>query len=178
MKTLLKIKEDTKICTKCKEYLPFECFSKNNKGILGLNSSCKKCVKLVQKSPKSYREYQKKYAEKNKIKRRDYANTRNKKLTGNNLPFGKEYQLKNMYNLSPEQYLQMIENQDNKCAICNKLEMIKTNKGDKIRSLSIDHHHESGRVRGLLCSRCNQAIGYMFEDIEILKSAIEYLQNN
>jgi hypothetical protein len=42
----------------------------------------------------------------------------------------------------------------------------------------VDHNHSSGKVRGLLCNRCNRAIG-MFEDSpELLLSAISYLQDN
>lgn len=43
------------------------------------------------------------------------------------------------------------------------------------RALGVDHHHTTGKVRGLLCVSCNNAIGLLFESIEILGNAIQYL---
>lgn len=74
-----------------------------------------------------------------------------------------------MYGLSPEQYLDMLEKQQGKCAIC-KLEP--TSK----RGLAVDHDHETGEVRGLLCGGCNTALGSFKDDPEVLTSAIEYLR--
>jgi ribosomal protein L34E len=77
--------------------------------------------------------------------------------------------LKSRYGISVEQYNKMLESQDNKCAIC----------GDECptgRSLAVDHDHDTGRVRGLLCSRCNIGIGQL-KNIANLAKAIEYLDN-
>jgi len=45
----------------------------------------------------------------------------------------------------------------------------------KIKRFAIDHDHQTGKVRGLLCGFCNALIGYAKDDISILKSAIKYL---
>lgn len=82
-----------------------------------------------------------------------------------------------MYGLTREQYQQMVEDQDGKCAIC----------GDPpgVRGLSIDHDHaccpepaqSCGKcVRGLLCGRCNTAIGLLRESPNIITSALEYIE--
>ena len=73
------------------------------------------------------------------------------------------------YGISVEQYQQMISNQDNKCAICG-------NTSD--RALDIDHCHTTGKVRGLLCSYCNKAIGMFKDNYEYLEAAIDYLKTN
>lgn len=74
--------------------------------------------------------------------------------------------LKYKYNITPEDYDKMYLNQEGKCAICN----------DKHNKLNIDHCHTTGKVRGLLCTNCNQALGKVKDNIDILKSAIEYLK--
>lgn len=72
-------------------------------------------------------------------------------------------------------YFNILKEQCGKCAICKKHET-RSHKG-KIRNLSVDHCHIIGRVRGLLCSRCNITIGRFEDDANLLKSAMEYLQN-
>lgn len=80
------------------------------------------------------------------------------------------------YGITKQDYTDLFVKQNGVCAICGKPEVVRKN-------LSIDHdhrcctHHKScGKcIRGLLCFRCNQALGLMNDDILILKSAIEYL---
>lgn len=64
--------------------------------------------------------------------------------------------------------------QGNLCAICNSPEST-TGKLGKLRSLAVDHCHETGRVRGLLCMKCNMLLGAAKDDPEILRAAAEYL---
>lgn len=70
------------------------------------------------------------------------------------------------YGITEEQYNNMILSQNNLCAICNK---------PSNKTLHIDHDHETGQVRGLLCSNCNTGIGFFKEDVAALTKAIEYL---
>lgn len=74
-----------------------------------------------------------------------------------------------MYGLTPEQYLDMLEEQQGKCAICNEVPTTK-------RGLAVDHDHATGKVRGLLCTGCNTALGSFKDNEELLTSAIEYLR--
>lgn len=78
--------------------------------------------------------------------------------------------VKAMYGLDPEQYKEMHRAQGGKCAICN--EEPKTKRG-----LHVDHDHESGKVRGLLCHGCNVALGSFKEDVTLLNKAIKYLRS-
>lgn len=75
--------------------------------------------------------------------------------------------LKTRYGITLEQYNGMIEKQHNLCAICNK--------NNKKQRLSVDHDHQTGKVRGLLCNHCNNILGLWNDDIKILQSAINYL---
>lgn len=64
-------------------------------------------------------------------------------------------------------YDRMFVEQHGVCAICEQPELT--------RRLSVDHNHATGKVRGLLCHRCNVAIGLFKENVDVLSSAIGYL---
>lgn len=82
--------------------------------------------------------------------------------------------LKRDYGITLDEYNSMLEKQNNKCAICETEEPIKVKSG-RNRKLAVDHCHNSGKVRGLLCAHCNTGIGMLRESIEILDKAKEYL---
>lgn len=84
---------------------------------------------------------------------------------------------KKWYGLEHEDYLQMLENQNHVCAICGKAETVKNPSG-AIKPMSVDHCHTTGKVRGLLCTKCNIALGNFNDDVSILQSAINYLNRN
>lgn len=73
--------------------------------------------------------------------------------------------LKTKYKLTTEDFENMKLTQNNKCLIC-KL----------VKPLVIDHCHVKGHTRGLLCNSCNLGIGHLRDNIDNLKSAIEYLE--
>ena len=89
---------------------------------------------------------------------------------------------KSKYGVTKEWFNAKIIEQDGKCAICRK-EEIGTYRG-KVKSLAVDHDHSCcfgkkscGRcVRGLLCQKCNRALGMLLESIPILKNTIQYLR--
>lgn len=74
--------------------------------------------------------------------------------------------LKRQYGLSVEELELMYKQQENMCKICG-LE----------NKLAVDHCHTTGRVRGLLCQKCNQGLGNFKDNTEYLLKAIEYLKN-
>lgn len=75
--------------------------------------------------------------------------------------------LKRFYDLTEEQYDKMFENQNGRCAICF---------GESKIKLSVDHCHKTGKVRGLLCRKCNLGIGFLNDSVDFLSRAIKYLQ--
>src|ERR1017187_919744 len=84
--------------------------------------------------------------------------------------------------LTIQEYKNFFIDQDNKCAICFQPEtriFKDRNTGVmKVSRLCLDHNHETGKNRGLLCHDCNTAIGKMKEDIQRLESAINYLKKH
>lgn len=87
------------------------------------------------------------------------------------------YTAKYRYNLTEEQYHAMMSDQNGKCAICKKTPPYKRHRKTTIR-LHIDHCHKTNKVRGLLCTKCNSALGLFGDDIEKMKIAIKYLRRN
>ena len=80
------------------------------------------------------------------------------------------------YGITLEQYNQMLIAQNNKCAICNQ-EETKQLKG-VIQRLSVDHCHKTGKVRQLLCNRCNRLLALANDSIQILENALTYLRSS
>lgn len=80
--------------------------------------------------------------------------------------------IKRRYGISYEEYEDILEQQNNCCAIC-KSDTSQNNRAT--RGLFVDHCHTTGKVRGLLCSKCNHALGLLNDDIDLLKAAMDYL---
>jgi hypothetical protein len=78
------------------------------------------------------------------------------------------------YKINTADYKRLYTKQHGFCAICHQPET-KMLKGTPVQ-LAIDHDHETGKVRGLLCSRCNLTLGQVGDSIELLESAIYYLR--
>lgn len=83
---------------------------------------------------------------------------------------GKAKQLKQRYGISIDEYNVIFEEQNGCCAIC------KIHQSELKISLSVDHSHETGENRGLLCGKCNRGIGFLNDSIENLEGAISYLK--
>lgn len=71
--------------------------------------------------------------------------------------------------LEPEDYERLLESQDGTCAICDE-------PPKQIDRLCVDHNHDTGEVRGLLCRTCNQGIGLLGDAPEGVRSALQYLE--
>ena len=77
-------------------------------------------------------------------------------------------------NIDEETYKSLFEKQNDCCAICRKPETARHQSG-KIRQLAVDHCHETGNIRGLLCTKCNTGIGLFKDSWLLLDNAMEYL---
>lgn len=114
----------------------------------------------------------KEYASRHRRKYRERYNAKVREWTANNPERMKRLKvannLKANYGLSIEEYEAMVESQGGVCAICG-------NPPGK-RRLNVDHDHETGIIRALLCGHCNRGIGYFREDVEVMAKAIEYVR--
>lgn len=78
------------------------------------------------------------------------------------------------YGLKPGEYEEMLSIQNYTCGICRS-DKAGLNARGKPGRFHIDHNHETGEVRGLLCSPCNKGLGHFRDDPEIMKAAIEWI---
>lgn len=141
-----------KFCPKCDRFWPRDNFYKNKALPDGLTGYCKEHMKALNKAlKKSDPEYFSK------------TNSASKRA--------------NRFNMTKEEFENMLKEQNNKCAICQN---------DLNDKFNIDHDHSccDGRyscgecVRGILCGNCNRGLGQFKDNIEFLKSAIAYLQKS
>ena len=82
----------------------------------------------------------------------------------------RERHLQRVYGISTEEYNEMLVNQEGSCAICPT-----TEPGGKHNVFHVDHCHETGKVRGLLCKNCNIALGLVQDKPDVLGKMITYL---
>lgn len=78
----------------------------------------------------------------------------------------RSYALEQKYGLSPQKVDKLLSDQKGACPLCSKAIYDK---------YVVDHNHETGEVRGLLCPSCNQALGKFQDDAAIIRAAIDYL---
>jgi hypothetical protein len=127
-------------CPKCKKEKNISEFNKDKHTAFGVAIYCRECNKT--KATIRYKGF-----------KSEHRNT----------------QLKSDYNITLDEYNEILIKQNNGCAICGK-----TINGK--RNMCVDHDHETGRVRGLLCSHCNWGLGHFKDNIDLLENAIKYLK--
>lgn len=152
---------ETKVCRHCEVEKDISEFYLSKAFEDGYNSRCKACWKIWNSrtwelTPESYR--------KETENKKPYFQREDKRF---------EYFWKQQgINITYEQYLQRLVDQDYRCRICgNHMD----NLSGRFTRLQVDHCHTTGKVRGLLCEKCNIAIGLLDDDQSLLSSAIAYL---
>jgi hypothetical protein len=154
----------TKICTECQTDKSLdEYYIETRNKADGRKSKCKTCVNARQSVWRS--------------ENKDRIKASNAAYKSANVELVRESQrrtaLKLKYGITPEQYDEMLLNQDGKCAICAT-----DNPGGANNTFHIDHDHETGRVRGLLCHKCNRSIGFLGDNAVGVARALAYLQRS
>ena len=91
-----------------------------------------------------------------------------------NPDYFKDKDLKKNYGVTLDWYKEQYDKQDGACAICKQPETSVIR--GKVLSLAVDHCHDTGKVRALLCSACNTGIGSLKHDRDLLQKAIAYLE--
>jgi hypothetical protein len=180
----------SKRCTKCGAEKPLEEFPRKRTSRDGRATRCKQCVKIMRplvgtllqtrreaSASATHRvcrncginkplgEFHR--AHKGLYGRKAICST----CTGAKRTDRRRHQLKSKYGITPADYERLLEQQGGCCAICGSHDSYgKTNR------LAVDHDHETGEVRALLCNKCNPAIGLMDDDPERLEAAASYLR--
>lgn len=126
--------------------------------------------------PEVQQQAQKKYRENNREKvlesGREYMRRIRKENPGKVHNMDRKVALSKRYNITVEEYNELLQKQGGVCATCGCLPDTKNG------YLCVDHDHETGRVRGLLCRRCNVVLGQVNDNMDILQSLIDYLSDS
>lgn len=155
-----------KLCTKCNVEKPIDEYKYFNNG--RINGACRSCkIKRIM-------EWRNRPENKSRIKVKRIAFQK----SAEGKAYSKNMKLKCKYKLSQEDFDNMLKSQDFKCYIC------KSENPGKHGTFYVDHDHSCcpGQVtcgkciRGLLCQRCNRALGLFRDDIPIITEALEYLK--
>lgn len=135
-------------CKKCHKYKDARSFTKNKNCLNGIEHTCRQCT--TKKALKW------EYANIDKHQNSYYASR---------------------FGINKEKYDAMFKEQGGVCAICKQPSKDTTPKGN-IKRLSVDHCHETGIVRGLLCRPCNLGLGHFLDKVSYFENAIAYLKKH
>lgn len=160
-----------KACTKCGETKPLGEFCKDKKTKDGHRHVCRECGCA---QSREWHAANRDQANANSrawhAANKEWVAARGKRWYEANSEQVMDSRLQRTYGISRSEYDEMLEVQDSCCAICGKTVV------EEGRRLAVDHNHETGENRGLLCGRCNPGLGYFMHDPELLCSAIAYLE--
>jgi hypothetical protein len=150
--------KSTKTCVICGKDKPKDCFGRSNSCLDGHRRQCKICMgeKIRKANPERIWAEAAKYKAKSKAKMRDA-------------------QLRKDHGITQAQYLELLQRQGGKCAICGATDNGLTRWGTPA-NFHVDHDHATGVIRGLLCFPCNKGLGMFRDNSEALLHAIEYLR--
>lgn len=192
----------TRSCTKCGEIKALDEFSPHKRGKYGRQPQCRECVKEYKRTHRELiKKQRKRWLEKNptalertrkhardayyrdrenridRVRKYSAANAetireRKREYTKRTVAQRRNKRLEDMYGITAAEYDAMAAAQDGCCAICSGEPLGRGNR------LHIDHDHASGKIRGLLCTRCNTAIGHLQDSPDICRAAAEYLEQN
>lgn len=158
------------LCGKCDIEHSEDMFRKDRSRTSGRHPYCKPCEKAAKQAwyLKNI-DHVKSKAKSNRHKNKDkYALTKKKWQLANPDKI-RAIALKYNFNISLENYSRMLQSQHGVCAICRIVP-------EEGVWMCVDHDHQSGAIRGLLCSSCNKMLGFARDNEETLESAISYLR--
>lgn len=161
-----------KRCSKCGEVKPLNEYYAMRGMRDGHRNDCIECNKAAKRerharNPERYRERARQWADDNPERRAAYqAEYRQRPEVKRR---ARDAYFLRTYGVTAADVDAMLEDQSGGCAICGR-------KPDRLASMHIDHDHEHGHLRGLLCLSCNQGLGQFRDDPSLLLRAIVYLR--
>jgi hypothetical protein len=139
----------------------------------GLRLDCKQCERENQRrryaaNPEKYSAVARQWSKNNPEKR----NATKRAWYKVNSDKHKAYQRKGMYGIVDSEVRKLLETQNNSCSICEKIFI----PGNRQTSFHVDHDHATGKVRGLLCGKCNSALGFLDDSFSLCIRAADYIR--
>ncbi len=184
-----------KKCPKCKETKSFEEFGCSKSAKSGYQSWCKLCLRIRQQnhrikqkanppSPPKSKRCSMCGQEKLASEFTTSTNTKTglasacreclRKLVQSNPTKEHNRYLLYQYGITSDDYSRLLEQQNGKCAICDSQKSI----SGRFKFFCVDHDHDTGKIRGLLCGKCNAGIGLLGDDPDRLEAATAYLRRH
>jgi len=160
-----------KRCTLCGEVKQLDAYHSSINTKDGKQSRCKACKLRTNlawrnankgKVAKSKKNYAFRNWEAIRKHRREYMATRKVEAA----EYRRRWNLSKRYRITIDQFTELLESQEGKCAVCG------TRDGRQV----VDHDHDTGKVRGILCVRCNVSIGGLGDTVNGLMRAVRYLE--
>jgi hypothetical protein len=158
----------TQNCTKCGIEKEISNFRLSKTGRFGVTRRCNDCLNEYS------RNYWHLHKDEHVIAKREYG----RKYRSERKLIDKDKKLQKEFGITLKDYNKLFQEQNGVCAICNQPEKIFSKKANQIISLAIDHNHQTGKIRGLLCSDCNTGLGKFKDNKLILESARTYLNKD
>lgn len=162
------ITPDGRLCGACKMRKPPEAFRRNVETTDRRMWRCKECIN------KSHRGW----SAQNRDHVNDASRGSSRKSRAANPSRAKEtlalYRLKSTHGITWPEYMALIESHDSKCGICQR-DVVPIPATVRAQCACVDHDHNTGYIRGILCHACNRAIGMLGDSVELLQAAIAYL---
>jgi hypothetical protein len=156
-----------KWCPKCEHLLAVGEFQKNRRAWDGLYDRCRTCNAALTTAWYGERSQDPEWCERKN--QRQIARRAANSGTEQQRRADKSNSLKQLYGITIEQFEAMLAAQRNTCAIC-------PHRFKSTRDAHVDHDHATGRVRGILCTSCNNGLGRFRDDPVLLRRAARYLQ--
>ena len=133
--------------------------------------------------------YMKQYYKSNEIKAKENSRTNrlnrlpelkiyNENYRAKNYRSARNNRLKCIYGITIEDFEKLAKEQNYLCAICNKPQVPNKRHNNEITPLAVDHCHKTNKIRKLLCSNCNGALGLFKDNVEVMQKAIQYIKEN
>lgn len=158
---------ETRRCKQCDTVKDINLFCKDRHNKSQFAYTCKECRnKKAKKWQIENPEKVKAINDRHKENRKEYYNSPERKIK-----YRSAY-IERRFGLKYSDYERMAIEQNNLCAICGKPE------SGRHKYLSVDHCHDTGKVRQLLCNMCNRFLGWVKEDINTLSNMINYLKKH
>ncbi len=161
----ISVPPETKTCYKCNETKhKSDFYDRSDDHGDGLQHACKSCVidrrRKYRNNPENY---QRELAGRRAFRKNNPEHVRAQDRRRN---------IKQVFGITQEEFEEMLKKQNGVCAICGKPESVILN--GKVKRISIDHCKKTGKICGLLCSRCNRGIGNFNHDHQRLLRAAKY----
>lgn len=162
-----------KQCRECKDFKALGKFHKRIQAKDGLKPICKDCHRISNREwRKDNKEAVNKDAQQRRLANLEKCREKERIYRTDNYDKIRDRFLKYNYNIDITQYNNIFESQRGCCSICN------AHQSTFKKALAVDHCHKTGKVRGLLCAKCNKGIGHFSDSIEIFENAIIYLKKS